>query len=272
MFGSKKGKSYDPTKLEIQFRVMKAEVTTASKKQQQIIDVNCRGLGRDVNAKNKTNIYDKARKIADAKVYIEACNLLLESMKIILENKADCVASRDGPSPATEEYFRNLCCAADLIKLDSFKKFKLAIHKEIFDKKVGPDLCDTARCDDRITHGFTGGNHDDGFIKKCIREAAENFATVEDAEKAIGCKLDDEPEPEPQPVKAAYQQPKQPVGAPAAAPAANVAVVPQGRGAISANVSAEITEHDDLFICADLEPVDRSVWGSLLEDIKNAVA
>lgn len=273
MFG--KPKAYDPTKLEIQFRVMNAELITAKKKQQQIVDVNQRGIKNDVFSKNKQGIYDKAYKISDAKAYMNSCDMILDAIKNIKENKNEAVASRSGPSPSTEDSFRIICCSANILKLDSFKKFVTAVSKEMFDKKVAPDLLDVKKCDDRVITGLSGGSHDDGEIKAVIREAAEAFSTVDAAEKVLGFRLsDDAPEPAPTPKQA--PKPTNNYAPQTNFPTADISLqypsAPNGTGQLTTSLPEQVCQHPNLFVCEDLEPVDRSMWDAILAEVKEAIA
>ncbi|EAY10749.1 hypothetical protein TVAG_121530 [Trichomonas vaginalis G3] len=269
-----KPKAYDPTKIEIQYRVMVAELTTAKKKQQQIVDVNARNLAHDIRAENKKGIYDKAYKISDAKAYMASCDAILDALKNIKENKNEAVASRNGPSPSTEDSFRIVCCSTNLLKLDSFKKFVMAVSKEMFEKKVATDLLDTSKCDEQVLQGLQGGSHDDAEIKSVIREAAEVFSNVEAAEKVLGIKLtEEEPQPEPKVQPAPMQNNYAPQQFNTVADASlQYPTAPPGHVAYTSCLSDQVSQHPNLFVCEDLEPIDRSLWPSILADIKAAIA
>ena len=267
-----KPKKYNPDKLEISFRVMTAEMKMQQKKQQQVIDNLSRRIAADVNRKDKDGIYDKAYKIAEAKLMLQGFELCTDAMKTLKENKAEAVESRKGPTGECEEAFRILCTAAKIVKIDSFTKFLKEVQgKEMFDKGVGLDLSNIDKADPRVKEYFIEKSHDDEEITAILREVGQGIiGDLAPLEEVLGVSLEEkQEEPAPSPAEiptVSYPQPNQ------VPPAGAVPPPAFGFAAPNVEIPSDIKEHEDLFTPIDLEPFDRQNWARIVEEVVGATA
>ena len=167
-------RKYDSTKIQIQARVMSAEVNQDGRKEAQRADVLEKGLIQCLQrCAPAPETLNQATQYARSVRREKGFEKLRDAITFINQNAAGIAETKGKPMPEYEECFRLLCAAGEVLQSEKFKKFKATVVKDLYGPQVAADYGDVTKMPDSLRVAFQE-EITETKAKEVIREVIAN--------------------------------------------------------------------------------------------------